>query len=65
LHGLKGLPTDIPEWSFIFRALDGHIYLDFDSYTPKGETDNLSGVYTIKTEDLINGSSDWTRLYKA
>ncbi|MBQ8789807.1 MAG: hypothetical protein IJZ51_00665 [Ruminiclostridium sp.] len=65
LHGLKGLPTDIPEWSFIFRALDGHIYLDFDSYTPKGETDNLSGVYTIKTEELINGSTEWTKLYNS
>ena len=65
LHGLKGLPTDIPEWSFIFRALDGYIYLDFNSYTPKGETDTLSGVYMIKTEDLINGKTDWTKLYNS
>ena len=29
------------------------------------EDDLISGVYMIKTEDLINGSTEWTKLYKA
>ena len=65
LHGLEGLPTDREEWSFLFRALNGEIYLKFNAYPKDGEEDSLSGVYMIKTEDLINGGTEWTKLYKA
>jgi len=65
LHGLKGLPTDREEWSFVFHALNGEIYLNFNACPKEGEEDVLSGVYMIKTEDLINGGTEWKKLYKA
>lgn len=67
LHGLDNLPADIPKWSYQYKVLDGEIYMDFNGSSKQNDdtSDTISGVYMIKTEDLINGSSDWTRLYKA
>lgn len=66
LHGLKALPADIPEWQYDMNVLDGEIYLDFDdrSRTNNDTSDMISGVYMMKTEDLINGSTEWKKLYK-
>lgn len=71
LQGLPGTETlfDIEkEWSYSFFALDGEIYLNYqDGSDSSGDSDKneMSGMYTIKTEDLINGKTNWTKLYKA
>lgn len=66
LHGLDNLPADIPDWQYDMNVLDGEIYLDFDDMSRTGNdaNDMISGVYMIKTEELINGSGNWKRLYK-
>ena len=70
VHGLPGTAPDLTagEWEYYFYALDGEIYVRFTDDVPltdSGEKENLSGMYTIKTEDLINGGTEWTKLYKA
>ena len=69
LHGLPdtGLDLSTGEWEYSFSALDGDIYIRFvdGSFSPYEEEDKLSGTYMIKTEDLINGGTEWTKLYKA
>ena len=60
LHGLPGIDMTAPDWSYGFSVIDGKIYLDYRIISHTEETTEL---YTIKTEDLINGSRDWTKLY--
>ena len=66
LHGLDSLPADIPKWSYQYKVLDGEFYMEFrdSSKSNNDKNDKISGVYMIKTEDLINGCTDWTKLYK-
>ncbi len=64
LHGLPGKSIDVAAWSYSFAAVDGEVYLRFSDYG-QGGGESLSGMYTIKTEDLINGGTEWTKLYKA
>ena len=69
MDGLPGLETLLDkekEWTYEFYALDGEIYFGYhdSAYWPSHrDEDKFSGMYTIKTEDLINGSRDWTKLY--
>ena len=71
MDGLPGLETLLDkekEWTYKFYALDGEIYFGYrdSAYWPSHEDeDKFSGMYTIKTEDLINGGTEWTKLYKA
>ncbi|MBQ8931856.1 MAG: hypothetical protein IJ045_05435 [Ruminiclostridium sp.] len=66
LHGLDKLPADIPDWSYEYKVLDGEFYMEFqdESRITSDTSDMISGVYMMKTEDLINGSGNWKRLYK-
>ena len=63
LHGLPGIDMTLDDYSYGFSAIDGEIYLNFRDTDFTGE--DLTGLYKIKTEDLINGSTEWTKLYKA
>ncbi len=71
LHGLPGMETLLDmekEWSYNFCALDGEIYFYYQDDNDRGSDSSengKSGMYTIKTEDLINGGTEWTKLYKA
>ena len=61
-HGFKGMESLLDkgkEWNYHFYALNGEIYLYYEG----DRKSNDSGIYTIKTEDLINGSTEWTKLY--
>ena len=71
VHGLTGMEALLDmekEWRYTFSAINGEIYFNYqdrafdDSDSPE---DTKSGMYTIKTEDLINGKTNWTKLYKA
>ncbi|MBQ8789804.1 MAG: hypothetical protein IJZ51_00650 [Ruminiclostridium sp.] len=65
--GLPGIDKERKEWwHYIFSAIDGEIYLYY-AVTGNSEglkNDEVTGLYMIKTEDLINGKTDWTKLYK-
>lgn len=69
MDGLPGLETLLDkekEWEYKFYALDGEIYFGYHDrayWSSHRDEDKFSGMYTIKTEDLINGSRDWTKLY--
>ncbi len=71
LHGLPGMDVlrDMKEeWSYTFSAIDGEIYFYYQNDKDRGFDvgDNaVSGMYRIKTEDLINGKTDWKKLYKS
>ncbi|MBQ8789806.1 MAG: hypothetical protein IJZ51_00660 [Ruminiclostridium sp.] len=61
LHGLTGMKPDSENYSYGFSAIDGTIYFNLSDYDMTGE--ELTGLYTVNTEDLINGKTDWTKLY--
>ena len=50
----------------MFSAIDGNVYFYYNISDNSDALyfDEITGLYTIKTEDLINGKTDWTRLYK-
>lgn len=68
VHGLPDAGHELTtgEWKYSFYALDGEIYIRFvDAPTlpDEEEKEDSSGIYMIKTEDLINGRTEWTKLY--
>ena len=64
LHGLPGIDMTMDSYAYSLSAVDGELYLNFSDEV-YGDEEDLSGMYTIKTEDLINGGTEWTKLYKA
>ena len=65
--GLPGIDKERKEWwHYNFSAINGEIYLYY-AVTGNSEglkNDEVTGLYMIKAEDLINGSTSWTKLYK-
>ncbi len=65
-EGVPGIDPDKEWWEYVFSAIDGNIYIYYNISDNSDALyfDEITGLYTIKTEDLINGKTDWTRLYK-
>ncbi len=61
LHGMPGIDMTLDNYSYGFSAIDGEMYLAFQDFRSIDE--NLTGLYRIKTENLVNGSTDWQKLY--
>ncbi len=65
-EGVPGVDPDKKCWDYEFSAIDGNVYFYYNVSDDSEDLyfDEVTGLYTIKTEDLINGSCEWTRLYK-
>ena len=63
LHGMPGMDIDIDDYGYGLSAVDGELYFYFSEHI-NDDIDN-TGLYKIKTEDLVNGGTEWTKLYKA
>ena len=63
LHGMPGMDITIDDYGYGLSAVDGELYFYFSEHV-NDDIDN-TGLYKIKTEDLINGGTEWTKLYKA
>ena len=66
-EGVPGIDKERTEWwEYEFSAIDGNVYFYYNISDNSDALyfDEITGLYTIKTEDLINGKTDWTRLYK-
>ena len=64
--GLSGKDFDNENCRYRFNAIEGEIFLFYDITSSSEEflLNEQSGLFTIKTEDLINGSTEWKKLYK-
>lgn len=65
-EGVPGIDPDKEWWEYVFSAIDGNVYFYYNISDNSDALyfDEITGLYTIKTEDLINGKTDWTKLYK-
>ena len=63
LHGMPGMDITIDDYGYGLSAVDGELYFYFSEHV-NDDIDN-TGLYKIKTEDLVNGGTEWTKLYKA